>query len=226
MPCAASNGTGQIPRAGSQLSSGGLQEAGGSGKTDLLGRAISNSKQDSFDFVGVSGSSAPLSALKHPQHSLLAVGLQRRDPFLSRRTTSPTSRARQSPEHINYQVFIYRQRVTQSLTLSGSAHPSLSSCPKVREVNMCSLEGNCNREKCRRGITQACGSGTRCSWQTITRASSRPAAQGKLFLQNSEVPALCCHDVLQLLDGLHLLSDGHLHLLQAVLLNAVQPGLS
>ena len=88
-------------RTGSQLSSGGLHEAGGSGKTDLLGRAISNSKQDSFDFVGVSGSRAPLSALKHLQHSLLAAGLQRHDPFLSRRIISPTSRAKPSPEYVN-----------------------------------------------------------------------------------------------------------------------------
>ena len=36
--------------------------------------------------------------------------------------------------------------MTERLTLSGSAYPSLSSCPKVREVNMCSLEGNCKRE--------------------------------------------------------------------------------
>lgn len=98
---------------GSQLSSGGLQEAGGSGKTDLLGRAISNSKQDSFDFVGVSGSMATLNASKHPQHSLLAAGLQRREPSLSCRTTSPTSRARQSPEHTKFAVFNCRQYTVQ-----------------------------------------------------------------------------------------------------------------
>ena len=55
--------------------------------------------------------------------------------------------------------------MTERLTLSGSAHPSLSSLFEVRKVHMCSLDATVTERSAGGSITLACGSGTSCSWQ-------------------------------------------------------------